>query len=162
MGAVLDDFTLIEDQDQIRVHYRLDPMGNNECRAIFHQTFQGGANVRFGFRIYAGGRVIQDQNAGVFQQRTGDGHPLLLAAGEGHAALTNKGVIAIWELFNNLMNGRELGCLNDFFIRNLAMNTIGDVLFDRAGEQEWLLLHDPDLGAEVIARVGPSGPRHPG
>ncbi len=81
MGAVLDDLTFIENQDQIRIHHRLDPMAMMRLCDL-PSGVRGGADVRFGFRIHTGGGVIQDQDAGILEERTGDSHALLLPAGE--------------------------------------------------------------------------------
>ena len=52
------------------------------------------ANQVFGFGIDGGGRIIQNQHARIGEDRAGDGQALLLAAGEGRAALAEHRLVA--------------------------------------------------------------------
>ena len=49
----------------------------------------------FILRVYAGGRFIKDDDRASFKMAPGDGDALLLSSGEGRAALSNHGVIAV-------------------------------------------------------------------
>ena len=51
------------------------------------------------------------------------------------------------------MDGSGFGGALHFFLRDVASNTVGDVLADRAAEQERFLFHDADLLAQVGTRV---------
>src|SRR4030042_4533554 len=78
----LDDAAAVEDEDQVRLHQALDPVGDDERGAAPHEGLERRADGRLGLGVDRGGRVVQDQDGGVFQYRAGDGHPLLLAAGQ--------------------------------------------------------------------------------
>ncbi len=51
----------------------------------------------FGVGVDAGEGVVEDEDAGTAEEGAGDGGALLLASGEGDAALADGGVIAIGE-----------------------------------------------------------------
>ena len=53
---------------------------------------------RLGRRVHRGGRVVEDQDARVHDQRPRDGEPLALAARERDPALADDRVVAVGEL----------------------------------------------------------------
>ena len=63
----------------------------------------------------------------VLQDRAGDGYALLLAAGKLQAALSHRGLIAIGQLADELVNARELGRGFDLFAAG-AGAAVGDVI----------------------------------
>ena len=56
---------------------------------------------------------------------------------------------------SHVMDRCGFGCPLNFFLRDVSPNTVGDVLADRAAEQEGFLLHDPDLLSQISPRVIP-------
>ena len=58
----------------------------------FEQLGEGLVDEGFGFGVEGGGRFVEDQDVGVFEQGAGDGDALLLAAGELGAAGAGGGV----------------------------------------------------------------------
>src|SRR5438132_182501 len=57
-------------------------MRNENRRASLHYVAEMIQNLVFGVRVYAGERVVQNQNAGIANQGARDCGALLLAAGE--------------------------------------------------------------------------------
>ena len=153
MLPALDDAAAIHDQDQIRLHDALNAVGNDERGPVQHQVLKRGTDIGFGFRVHRGGRIIQDQDAGILEQRARNRHALFLTAGKGHPAFADPGAIPLWKIQDHLMDRSRPGSFFNFLIRHLPPDTIGDVLTDGTREQEWFLLHDPDLGAQVTAGV---------
>ena len=120
-----------------------------------HQPAQCRTDGCIGFRVYTGGRVIQQQDRRILQQRTCDSHPLLLPAGKGHAALAYQRVVPFGESLNHVMDCRRPGRGLHLFIGDISYQTIGDIVADRRRKQERLLLHNADLAAQKTARIVP-------
>ena len=67
-------------------------------------------------RVGKGGGLVQNQHRCVLQNSTGNGDPLLLAAGKVHALAANDSVDTLWELFNNIHALGSFQCGKDFFL----------------------------------------------
>ena len=92
-------------------------------------------------RVQVGEGLVHADDGGVGDQRPGDGHTLLLAAGElGHGLL--KLLVAEVHLFGDLPDARIDLRLLDL----LDLEAEGDVVIDRhGGEQSVALEHDADV-----------------
>jgi hypothetical protein len=145
MRSHLNDFTLIQHQDQVGDHHRLNAMRDDESGAVLHQVIQRFADLGFGLRVHGRGGVIEDQDARILQQGARNGHALLLPAGERHAFFTDHGVVAIGESHDHVMHGGGFrGALRSPPASRHA-HAVQNILADRAAEQERFLLHDADL-----------------
>src|SRR5262249_16159544 len=91
--------------------------------------------------------LVEDQNAWVGDERTGNGYALALATGEGGAALANDGVVAIGQLEDEFMRSRE-SCRRDDALHRHGRVGARDILAHRAVEQHVLLQDDADLAAQ--------------
>ena len=92
----------------------------------------------------ARGRLVQDQDRRVLQEHPRDGEPLLLPAGELHAALADDRVQPVRQRVDHRLQPRAPRRLPDLGLGRVEP-PVGDVLADRAGEEEDVLLHDADL-----------------
>ena len=70
-------------------------MGDGKDGFPLCQSGQSLLNQVLILRVYAGGRFIKDDDRRVFEHGAGDGNALFLPAGEGGAALSNHGIIAV-------------------------------------------------------------------
>ena len=132
MAAALDDLAAIHDQDQVSIHDALDTVGDDKGCAAAHHGLQGFADDTFGLRIHRGGRVIQDEDAGILEEGAGDGDALFLPAGKGDPFLTDEGVVAFWEGQDDIVDGGSAGGGFDLRLGNLSPDTVGYVLADGA------------------------------
>jgi hypothetical protein len=89
---------LIDDQDQIGVAQRREPMRDRERGAPGHQARQRGldATLRDAVEIRCG--LVQDHQRRALQQRPRHVDALHLAGGEESPANAKDGLVAIWEL----------------------------------------------------------------
>ena len=78
------------------------------------------ADLRVGRGIDGGGGVVQNQDAGLFQQRTGNAEALLLAAGDVVAALLNVGLVLIGK---RSINSSAQACFAGIF--DLGVGSVG-------------------------------------
>ena len=154
--AALDDAAIFEHQDQVGIHDTLDAMGDDEGRAVVHKLHQRIVDLSFGLGINRRRGVVQDQDARVLEQSPGNGDTLFLTAGESHALFAYQRIVSIRKALDDIMDRSSSRRLEDFLVRHLASNAVGDVLANRAREQEWLLFYDADLLAQVAARAGAS------
>ena len=77
--AALDDLTVPQYQDLIRLANGAQTMGDDEAGAVGHEAFQRLLDQLFRRRVHAGGRFIQNQDRRVLQQGARDADALLLA-----------------------------------------------------------------------------------
>ena len=64
-------------------------------RAALHQRLQRGLHLPLGFGVERRGRLVEDQDRRVLEQRARDRQALALAAGQAHAVLADQGVEAL-------------------------------------------------------------------
>jgi hypothetical protein len=114
--AALHDAPLIHHQDQVGIHDALDAVGDDEGGAVFHQVLQRFADLGFGFGVDRGGRVIQDQDARVFEQGAGNRHALLLPAREGDARSPTRVLVTVREGQDHIVDGGGARGGFDFFV----------------------------------------------
>src|SRR6266567_5353550 len=98
------------------------------------QAAQGFADLQFGFRVDAGGGLIENQEARIVSQGTGEIDELALADGKRGAALVDAGGGAIRKRPDEFAQA-------DFFERSLDGRVLdvlcaeADVRLDRSGEE---------------------------
>ena len=91
MVAALDDMTLVDHQDLVRLLYGGEAVGDHQGGARLAQLVDGRLDVAFGLGIQGRGGLVQQQYRGVTQQGAGDGDALALTTGEGGAILADAG-----------------------------------------------------------------------
>src|SRR5947209_10912432 len=97
VGAALGDAAVVEDDDEVRVLDRRDAVGDQEHRPAFEDLPQVAQDQLLGLGVDGRETVVEQQEARLAQQRAGEGHPLLLAAGEGEPPLAHHGVEPVGE-----------------------------------------------------------------
>ena len=73
--------SIVEDDDFIGVEHRADALGDDKAGAVFHDPDQGVLNPAFGFDIDRAGRVVQDEDGRLEEERARDGDTLFLPTG---------------------------------------------------------------------------------
>lgn len=105
----------------VGVFHAGNTLGNDEHRGAGNLFGKALADLGVGAGIHSGGRVVQNQDAGLFQQSTGNAKALLLAAGNVSAALVNVGVVFIGEAINKFIGAGLLACLLDLGIGGILI-----------------------------------------
>jgi hypothetical protein len=90
------------------------------------------------------GRLIEDQNAGIGDECARDSNTLALATRQAGAALSNHGVVALWEFQNEVVGAGQLRSSDNVFGKRSWISQ-RDVIVDRAVEEDVFLQHDADL-----------------
>ena len=109
---------------------------------------QVGIDQRLALRVERAGRLVEDQDARIGDQRARDREPLALAAGEVGRAFLDEGLVAIRHAFDELLGARESGGPHRVLERE-ARPAGDEVVADRAAEQEVVLQDD----AEALPQV---------
>ena len=145
---------MVEHQDLLGVGHRRQPVRNHQGGAVFGDFLQLRLDRLFGLRIERRRRFVEDQDGRVLQQGAGDGHALLFATRQLQAPLAHHGVVAIWQAFNKIMDRCRFRRRHDGVLAGTGL-AVGDVVFDGVVEQDRVLRHDADGGAQRVLRDGP-------
>jgi hypothetical protein len=138
---------VIEDDHLVRKRDRGQPVRDDERRAPLHRLAQAEPDARLGRRVDGGGRVVEDEDARVHDDRACDCDPLALPARERDAALAHDRLVAVRKVGDELVRLREPGGRFDLLVGR-RRGTKGDVLAHRGREEERILRDDRHLRAE--------------
>ncbi len=147
MRPLLRHGALGHHRDAVRVAHRRQPVRDHQRRAPLRQFRERGLDGALRFRVERAGRLVEDQDGRVLEEGAGDGHALLLPAREQHPALAHHRVEALREPLDHRPQPRAPRRLGDLRVGG-AEAAVGDVVAQRAGEQEHVLLHDADPRAQ--------------
>src|SRR5215211_3427166 len=149
VGTTGRDTAFVEDQDQVGVPYRGDPLGDDEDRAVLfaHEPVQSLLDRSLRLGVHGRGAVVQNKEPRVDKKRPRYGDPLPLPAGEPDAPLADNGLVAFREPPYELTGLGRFGRCDDLLVRR-ARFAEGHVIADGAGEEARLLQDYPDLGPE--------------
>ncbi len=139
-------------------------MGDQQRGASRHDPPQGGVDLLLHPGVDRAGGVVEDQDAGIGDQRPGQRHPLALAARQAEAALAHGRLVALGQGGDELVGLRRPGRRLDLLVAGFGP-PVGDVGGDGVGEKEALLEHHPDLRPQRIepeaANIHPVHPHRP-
>lgn len=88
--------------------------------SVFSENFQTLLNPAFTFVVQCAGGLIKDQDRRIFQEHAGNGDPLFLTAGKTGSAFSHKGVIAIRQTFDEIVNICFSGSIDDLIHRGFG------------------------------------------
>ena len=108
MRAHVRDAAVIHHENEIGVLHGRDALGNDDLRRLGNVGAEALADQRVGARVDRTGRVVEDQNFGLFEQRAGNAQALLLAAGDVRTALLDVGVVFVGECLDEVVRAGEL------------------------------------------------------
>ena len=137
---------------QVGVADRREAVGDDERGAAVEQAAQRALDAALGADVDRARRLVEDQDARVGEQRARERDELPLAEREAEAALAELRVVAVLEPLDELVGADRARGGDDLLARRVGPAE-GDVVGDRAGEEEALLRHDPELAAQrLLAR----------
>ena len=110
-------------------------------------------DARLGARVHGAQCVVQQQQRRIGKQRAGDRHPLPLPAGQRDAALAHQRVVAVAGSAGCRHAGPPCAPTRSISARVAVGPRQRDVVGDRRREQERLLRHPRDGGAQACQRV---------
>ena len=86
-------------------------------------------------------RIVKDQHGGSQHGSPGDRDPLLLTARQRDPAFADQGAETVWQLADEPIDLCDRGCSLDHLVIRPGI-AVGDIVFERCGKQEWVLLND--------------------
>src|SRR5579875_600326 len=125
-------------------------MRNQQRRATLQDAMDRLLDLVLGCAVNRAGRVVENKNVRIGQQRASNGDALALAAGERHAALADLRFVAILEAHDEPVRLRILRRRLNGLAGGLLAQAVGDVLGDTAREEEDVLLDGRDLRAQRV------------
>ena len=137
VGPGFDDSARVDHDQAVHPRDRREPVRDCEHGAAAHQRVELFLDRRFGFGVERGGRFVEHQDRGVFEDHARERDALPLTAGELHAALADLRVesapaLPILERLDEL---DRMGAARRF--AHLGVGRLGppvaDVLADRSG-----------------------------
>ena len=131
MCALLDNVAVIHDQDQVGIHDRRQAMRNHKARTPTHERVHGAADGKFGARIHARRRLVQNENRRVVEQYARDGQQLALALADAFGIVGHPRVITLRHGTHKEVDLRGARSRHDLVARRLG-TAVGDVLRNRA------------------------------
>ena len=120
----------------------------NVVRPVEHVA-QSALDRALGGSVHRGGRVVEDEDPRIGQDRAGDRDPLALAARQGEAALADASVIAVGQARDEPVGLRRDGRALDLLAGGVGTG-VGDVVVDRGAEQEGVVVDDGDGAAQAV------------
>ena len=102
MRPLLHDAALVQDKNLIRPHHGGQAVGDHNDRAAAGQFGQGLLDQCLVLWVGKGGGLVQHHDGGVLQNGPGQGHPLLLPAGEVGPRGADLGVHALGQFFQDV------------------------------------------------------------
>ena len=143
---------LIEHQDAVAGQHRRKPVRDDQRGAVLHQPGERGLHQRLAFGIERGGGLVEQQQRRAAQDRARDGDALALAAGQRHAALADRRVVALRQQADEARGGRVLGGALDLRVGGVGPAE-ADVVAHAHGEDRGVLRHQRDVTAK-LGRIG--------
>ena len=144
MGTAFDDAAVFHDQDLIGVADGAQAVGDDEAGAPVHQGGEGALDAGLGDRIDRAGGFVEHEDAWVGEHGADEADELALAQREAGAAFADHGLQLVGQGLEQVQAVQPAGRFDDLGVGGFRAAE-ADVVHDRAGKQEVLLLDDPHL-----------------
>src|SRR5215475_2379937 len=109
MPIDVDNSAAIDDENLVRIREHRETVRNDYDGSSLRHAAQIAPNDHFAFGIERARSFVEDQNAGVDNERPGDGQALLLAARQVRPILLEHGVETARQPLDELVCACELG-----------------------------------------------------
>src|SRR4051812_21440993 len=149
--ALFDDPAVLEDDDEIRVPDRREPVGDDEGSSPGEQPAEGELDPSLGADVDARRRLVEDQNPRIREKRPCKGDELSLAERQAPSSFGHLGLVAVLESLDELVRTDSLRGRDDVALTR-AGPPEGDVLPHGPGKEKSLLRDDPELPAQALLR----------
>ena len=106
MAAAFDDPACLEHDDLVGMHDRRQPVRDHDRGPAALDIFERALDLGLGAAVERAGRLVEDQDRRVLEQRARDRDALLLAARQLQPALADPRLIAEWLAFDELGDRR--------------------------------------------------------
>src|SRR5205085_5646025 len=107
--ALLDDPAVLEDDDQVGVPDRREPVGDDERRPSREEQAEGALDLALGADVDRRGRLVEDEDARVGEEGARERDELALAEREARAALLELGLVLVLQPRDELVRADRFG-----------------------------------------------------
>ncbi len=146
-GAAVEDPAILQHDDRIGERQGRRAVRDEERGAVADRLVERFDEAQLRRGVNGGGSRRRGRDARVGKQRASDREALALAAGEREAALTDPRVVARRHADDRLVDLRPPGSLLDQLLGSIRPG-VRDVLGDRGGEEERVVVDDGDLAPQ--------------
>ena len=101
-------------------------------------------------RIQRRRRLVKKQNPWIPNQRSRNGHPLFLSARQLSPSLTNGRVVPLGQRDDEIVNVRLFGGGDHTILSDVRLETVANILRDRAVKENGLLGDDGNVAPEML------------
>ena len=122
-------------------------MSDDDDGAVLHDRRHVALDDLLGLGVEGAGRFVEDQDARVGHQGSGDGNALALTAREVGAAFVDRRIVSMRQVEDELVGAGELRRPDDRLHRDAGVGQ-RDVFANRSVEQEVFLQDHADLAAQ--------------
>ena len=150
MGALLDDFAVVDDEDEIGVHDGREAVSDDEGGAAVGEFIESGLDEAFGARVNIAGRFVKNHHRRIGDHGAGDGEELFFAGGDVVRILVDFGFVALVERADEVVDMSGFTSTNHVSFRCVAFS-VAQVFFDRAGEEPGVLEDHTEEATNVFA-----------
>ena len=149
VGALLDDATVVEDDDLVGITDSREAMGDDESGASLHDGVHAPLYELFGTGVYRGCCLVENEDGGIGNGSAGNSQQLALSHTEVTSVATEQGVIAIGQTTDEVRGSYQLGCLDTFLVGGIEF-AVTDIVEDGAREEVRLLQDDAHAAAQRV------------
>ncbi len=147
MTALFGDPTVLDDQNALAPAYGAEPVGDDEHGASLADAVHVLLNDKLRFIVQSAGGFVQNQNFRLRDQCPGDSDALPLTARQIAAVLTDRRIVALRHLYNEVVSAGHLRRPYDSLHIHTGIAE-GNVVAHRAVEQIIFLQHHAYLPAQ--------------
>ncbi|KAH0442305.1 P-loop containing nucleoside triphosphate hydrolase protein, partial [Aureobasidium melanogenum] len=151
MRALFDHAAMLHHENPVRVHHGGKPMRDHDRRAALCEACQFGLDRAFGARVERRRRLVENDNARVFQNGASNRDALTLTPRQAHATFADAGVVMIRQPLDELVQLCGTRGAHDIRTRG-GGPPVRNVVGNRLVEQHGVLRHDADGFAQALLR----------
>ena len=157
MGPLLDDVSVIQDKDQIRIADGRQPVRDHKACPALHQTIHSALNQLLCTSIDGGGRLVQNQYTAVCKHRPRNGEKLFLSLGHICRVLIQHQIVTTRKGTDKVINVGSLCSRFDLLVGRIQ-SAIADVLPNCSGEQPCILQYHGKMLPQLMPVKAPDIP----
>ena len=146
--AALHDAPFVEHQNFVGMADGRKAVGDGDGGTGGHEAFERFLHQTFALGVERRGGLVENEDVGIFQNGTRNGHPLPLSARKSTAPIAHGGVVALFGGDDEIVGIGDF-CRFDHLLHRGIFDPESDVVEKRVVEEDSLLIDVANEGAEV-------------
>lgn len=153
VAALLDDFAAPQHDDAVCRAHSAETMRDENRRGLREDQVKRFLNLRFGERVDARRRFVENEDGGALHQHTQQADQLALPHAQARATFAYVALQTVWQRFQPFAAADAVGNFDDFGVGRFGAG-VANVFHDRAAEQERLLRDNAEPTAVFLQIEG--------